>query len=600
MLFVIVIGLDAGWSFHIVRSGLVSAEAHLRRASANLTAGKLSQAQAEFRLARDSAESALTFRLHPAGALASLLPWIGSQSAAVIGLGDTAVASADAGTELVRAARALGWDGSGAAALKRGGAVDLTLVKQSGPLIAQAAADLRGARVELGALNTQGLIAPLADKVSTARTAVGSKLVAVRSLSTTFDLVPGLLGGTATRRYFVGFQDLTEARGTGGEIGLYGVLTARDGRLSLGTVRSTNDLHAVDIRRTPGGPVERIRFDTNPNSSPDFPTTADLLLRMWRITSGQSLDGVILVNPLWMSSVLTVTGPIVVPAWHEPITADNVERVMMHDSFLLPRRRSSEVQVAIAQQLWDTLLTRQPSLRSLGTALGDSLADRNLLLYSTHSDEETRLQALDADGHFHPQERDLTVVWNDDLPNHAGYFAERYVDEDIALRDDGSAHVETVVQLHNTAPDGPPSPLLGYGRLLPMGLLNSEASIQLPRNARHIVVAGARGRVQVTTQASSLRFASGRLIVYRGRTGMLRVSYDIDGAATDTGGHLGYVFRILPQPAPRPIWYSVSVHAPPAAIEASGAPHLAGQTALYQGAPRAPVRVELEYRLPQH
>ncbi len=55
---------------------------------------------------------------------------------------------------------------------------------------------------------------------------------------------PGLLGGDGVRNYFVAFTTPAEARGTGGFMGNYAVLTADDGALSVSEFGRTADLNA--------------------------------------------------------------------------------------------------------------------------------------------------------------------------------------------------------------------------------------------------------------------------------------------------------------------------------------------------------------------
>jgi hypothetical protein len=148
--------------------------------------------------------------------------------------------------------------------------------------------------------------------------------------------LPGFLGAEGNRRYFVGMQTPAELRGTGGLIGYFGVLSVEDGVITFGQSdafepsQTARDLDAPEQAGTGrisvlDGPLDEpvgtdaafaARYGrlnaasdfSNINIDPDLPTTARVVLDLFEQRTGQSLDGVILLDPVGLESLLTVSG----------------------------------------------------------------------------------------------------------------------------------------------------------------------------------------------------------------------------------------------------------------------------------------------------
>lgn len=156
-----------------------------------------------------------------------------------------------------------------------------------------------------------------------------------------FDAAMWFAGVDQPRQFLVQTMDTTELRPTGGFTGQYGVLTASGGRVQM------TPLHDVGyIDYNPGwsftaGKRPPSVFDWWPfpnwglrdsNLSPDFPTTAQLVLQDFVGENGPAflqlptsqMDGVIALTPTPIAHVLLVTGPLQVPDYGETITAANL------------------------------------------------------------------------------------------------------------------------------------------------------------------------------------------------------------------------------------------------------------------------------------
>ncbi|MFD5213462.1 DUF4012 domain-containing protein [Microbacterium sp. NPDC058345] len=157
-------------------------------------------------------------------------------------------------------------------------------------------------------------------------------------------LVLSVLGGDGPRSYALMFQNLAETRSTGGNPASGVALLVDDGKVTL-----REDPAALRyLTAGPGGaypqylqPDEKSRLfesDTwkywqNYTRPPDFSDTAHMMAGLWGDTIGGSVDGVISLDPVVLSYMLSVTGPVTVPGEGGEITAKNAVKLLLSDTY---------------------------------------------------------------------------------------------------------------------------------------------------------------------------------------------------------------------------------------------------------------------------
>jgi hypothetical protein len=157
----------------------------------------------------------------------------------------------------------------------------------------------------------------------------------VRQVSPWTPALAWMLGVGQQRHFLVQTLDRAELRPSGGFTGDYGVLTVSDGKMQPFSLYNVNDIdyglktNGWNIGKRPPAPYSWWPFANwglrDANLSPDFPTTARLVMQVFQNEGGGAVDGVIQVSPVVIAHALTVTGPISVPDYNETITADNLE-----------------------------------------------------------------------------------------------------------------------------------------------------------------------------------------------------------------------------------------------------------------------------------
>lgn len=133
-------------------------------------------------------------------------------------------------------------------------------------------------------------------------------------------------GGKA--KYLVMFQNSSELRPTGGFPGTYGIISFANGKMENIFI---DDVYNLDgqIKENIIPPVQMQHITPtwgmrDANWYVDFPASARNIKSFYKKESGQSVDGVIVVNPEIIQKVLDVVGPINMPDYKLTLDSENV------------------------------------------------------------------------------------------------------------------------------------------------------------------------------------------------------------------------------------------------------------------------------------
>jgi UDP-N-acetylmuramyl pentapeptide phosphotransferase/UDP-N-acetylglucosamine-1-phosphate transferase len=288
-------------------------------------------------------------------------------------------------------------------------------------------------------------------------------------------MVPAMLGANGPRRYLLAIQNNAEARATGGFIGNFGELIAQSGHISQGRFGRISVLNAPEgTDRSVPAPADYVsrygRFAPfnlwqNMNMSPDFPTVGSVAAGLYARSGGGSVDGVIGVDPVALSDILRLTGPIQVALWPSPITADNVVEVTLQAAYdALPVDQRVAFLGDIARAAFDAMTSRDLGgpIR-LAQALGPAVAQHHLQLYMTKPVEEAFASRLGASGAFGPAFGDQFLVTTQNASaNKVDYYLRRSLNYQVTVDPASDSpqgvsaarvHGTLTVDLVNTAPD---------------------------------------------------------------------------------------------------------------------------------------------------
>lgn len=465
---------DLGYTGVRLKSSLEEVNDRLQDGRADLEVGNLAAAAESFETARDASSTASDLAGRPALSLTSHLPLVGRDAGAMKALPGAADLAVRAATAGVKAGEVLGVTSEGvASSIYKDSRVQFDTLDEARPFVQQTVSFLARAEsaLQVAPSPTIGIIS---DAVDTALDRLSTAADTARRAQTLVDTLPSLLGRDGVRHYLLAFQALGEARGTGGLIGLYGRLKAENGKLELlqvGPIKELfpQDLDPVDAPKwfvTNYGPQSALEQVQQVNLSPNFPVVAKVLLTMFEEQTGNDkLDGVIAMDPVALSYLLPATGPLQVEGG-PPITAENVTRVILRDSYL--EFETQEEQNAylsdIITKFWAKIRSGDVGATELASGLGEAVASQHLKLYARPPAEEEALATLGATGEYTLAGANPQLVFHNNYGlNKLDYYLRRTVDTHVQLDPAGNALVTTSVSMTNDAPPGPSSLLLGEG-----------------------------------------------------------------------------------------------------------------------------------------
>ncbi|MFG1904841.1 DUF4012 domain-containing protein [Micromonospora carbonacea] len=325
----------------------------------------------------------------------------------------------------------------------------------------------------LAAVPGETLVEPVRDAVVELRTQLDQLATLTRAADGAARLLPPLLGAAGPRSYLMVSQNPAELRATGGMFGAYAVIEARDGQLRMGTQGTSAQLGLFDPPLKLKPEIRNLYTDlpgmypADVNLTPHFPTAAALFRQMYRKRTGETVDGVLAVDPVVLSYLLKVTGPVPVPG-HTTLVGDKAVRTLLSDAY---QRMDAEEQdqffAASATAAFDTFFTREVDPRAYLSALDRAITERRVLFWSAHPEEQRVIEANRLAGSL-PEKEDVPTVGvflNDGSGAKLGYYLRPAATLTVGqCRPDGRRELRLRFTLHSTAPQrGLSTSVLGLG-----------------------------------------------------------------------------------------------------------------------------------------
>ncbi|HEU5349003.1 MAG TPA: DUF4012 domain-containing protein, partial [Ktedonobacterales bacterium] len=208
-------------------------------------------------------------------------------------------------------------------------------ITEAGVLVQQALAER--SQVSDGQLRSFGLgkIVTLLQKLDAVTPKIPTYL---DYANTVMRALPNLLGLSKPAHFLLFDMDSDELRPSGGFLGNYAVLTVQGGHLVGGV--HLKDVITLDCPNSscPYNPIPSqyswLNIDPqhfgmrDANLSPDFPTSAQMVIQQYQNESHQTVDGVVMITPEIIKDILKVTGPIKVEGFDQTVDAGNLQDVI--------------------------------------------------------------------------------------------------------------------------------------------------------------------------------------------------------------------------------------------------------------------------------
>ncbi|WDZ83075.1 DUF4012 domain-containing protein [Micromonospora cathayae] len=359
--------------------------------------------------------------------------------------------------------------------LPRDGRLDLSALRSAERELAGADAVVRENVTRLHGVSTGGLAADVRSALTGLRGEVDRLAGVTGAASRGAALLPRLLGADEARDYLLVSQNLAELRATGGMFGAYTVIRAEGGRVRIVKQGTAAQLGPFTPPLPGISPEMRGLYTDLPgiypadvNLTPHFPTAAALYRDMVRRRTGTTVDGVLAIDPVALSYLLAATGPVQVPGFGQ-LTGGTVVRELLADSYLrLDLNEQDDFFARSAAAIFDAFLTRAVEPRGLLSAFNRSIAERRILLWSAHPEEQREIGESRIAGTL-PEREDrptVGVFLNDGSGAKLGYYLKPNASLTVGgCRPDGRRELRLTVSLRSSVPrSGLTSSVLGLAR----------------------------------------------------------------------------------------------------------------------------------------
>ena len=473
------------------RDSLESAAEAATSIPASIRAGDTDAAVAAANDFEADARAAASSTSDPVWRLAEFIPWLGSNLAAVRGMSEVA---ADVGARAVVPLATAAADIDISALGFTDGRIDVAPLAQAAPVLAEANSALQQAGDRVRTLPEPSL--PIvADAVDRLRSVTTEAAGAIDALDRAAAILPAMVGADGPRTYLLLVLNNAEARTLGGIAGAGAVLRFEDGRVAIERQFSSADFGPapeplVDLSASTISLFDDLpgRFIQNTTSALDFPETAEAAAAIWKRTSGQDVDGVIAIDAVSIAYLLEATGPIETGPF--TLDAQNAVETLLATAYaqIDDPRMQDEAFAVVARGIFETLAAGGADPDTLLSALGRAAGEQRLHVWSSHPEEQARIEGTALETLLAPDTdvRHVGVFINDVTGAKLDYYATPATS--VLLDTCGAAPRATVtVDWTNTVPADAATSLPDY-------VLGPELTVaQRGETLTRIGVAGPQG-----------------------------------------------------------------------------------------------------------
>lgn len=309
----------------------------------------------------------------------------------------------------------------------------------------------------LSRVSTDALPDEISANVVTLKESVPKARQALSGFLNQNQIILSVLGAERERQYLLLFENNHELRPTGGFIGSIGLVNIDRGVVENIAVQTVYD---PDGQLTefiaPPPPLRAITsrwYLRDANWFVDFSSSAREIASFFEKEGGPTVDGVIAMTPEVIKELLTVTGPIEMPAYNVTVTKENFV-VLTQDQVTYAYDRVANRPKQFLSDLTPIILQRlfaQPAKNSLPIlgSLSRAIAEKQLLIYFSDPNIQQRIVAAGWSGAFPKDAAGFLSVNN---ANIGGHKSDQFIEQEIDYRSqiETNGDVEAVVTIRRT------------------------------------------------------------------------------------------------------------------------------------------------------
>lgn len=281
------------------------------------------------------------------------------------------------------------------------GRINVEVLQEMQGVVADVQKTLDTVNAEMAAIDRDALIEQVSGGIEKLDEALLQVNGLIEPANEVLAVLPGALGAEEPRNYLVMFQNNAESRGTGGNPAALVVLRADNGALSIEQSASSSDFNNGRPQMITEVNPETValygdkigRWMQDVTLTPDFTETVDIMLAFWEDTFNTPIDGVVSFDPVALSYLLEVTGPVELE-FGQTLTAENAVSLLLNEVYAI--YPDPEVQdlffASAAGAAFGALTSGSGDMEALLDAVTRAV-DEGRLMYAPATEDEAELIA---------------------------------------------------------------------------------------------------------------------------------------------------------------------------------------------------------------
>lgn len=308
-----------------------------------------------------------------------------------------------------------------------------------------------------------GKIKSLMDKVTGPMASAKTVLSNINEIA---PVLPQMLGDGGSRTYLLMAQQNAELRATGGLPGSIGPLIVENGKITVGefVAGSTNFSTEANMHGDVTAEENALFSDrmatriTDTNFNPDFPRVAHFAKGLYEAGTGQKVDGVIAIDPVFLQYLLALSGSVDVAGIN--VNGDNAAALMLHDAYnMLSVEQTDQFFSGVAGLTFKQIMGNlgEVGFSNLFKTLGRGIAEHRFLAWMENPEEEELMTLVGCSGALKndPAEPELGVYFADETWSKISWYfsSNTHVDEGVKNSDGTTSYRVTTTMTNNLTLD---------------------------------------------------------------------------------------------------------------------------------------------------
>lgn len=345
------------------------------------------------------------------------------------------------------------------------GAFDVEAIRQLTELVAAAAPEVEQHSRALDDIDRSALLGPVQDGITKLDSMMETVTPILEDGGRLLGLLPAALGADGPRDYLLMFQGNSEARSLGGNPAVFLQLHVEAGAMTIAGFANSSDFHSDRPKPIIELDPEAVaifgdkigRWSPDVTMPPDFPSSAELVRAFWAESVGTHVDGVLSVDPVALSYILSATGPIEL-ATGDMLNAEKAVPLLLNEVYFRyedPMAQNAFFADATAR-VFEALTAGKGNPVALIAALQKAGDEGRLLYVPVSAEEAAVIDGTRMSGSMPDDNADETVIGvyaNDNTGSKKSYYLDMAIDASCQAADSGRAYRGSVELTSTLSPE---------------------------------------------------------------------------------------------------------------------------------------------------